>query len=405
MADNVSVPSDQPPARNRAQRRQQAARDAVRALVRDYYQQHFGAAPPGHKSFVINLALRFSPDKAWAVEFHPPFEEQISGQLEELEAARGVFERGRVFCFRCATTRCEHARPPGPLDVFRGYSSTGVPEWYELAQALMEAKHEQIDLLYAEPPRVLATLQYGHTLKLRQLTTFGRASKTYSILAQVVAGYFLAPSAPGHPRDDRRFAVSFQAVECRGPSGELQLCLNPITARLTAAEWDELLASDWQAYIERAYNGAATAIENLERQAREARRNADPRRLRDLLRRVPAILARLGRELEQGARQGIRRTHHADSHRRHIRPVHKALEDALQAPLERWFYDEKKATWVVCGKQRRVHVFNADARHVTSLMLPPASVEFRLRTRRWRRMQAEELAAFKELLQRAVSGL
>jgi len=70
----------------------------------------------------------------------------------------------------------------GPHDVFSGYNSFGIPEWQEFVQALVDARDPRVDQLYADPPALLALVQTGRELRNRQLSSFGRASKTYSIL-------------------------------------------------------------------------------------------------------------------------------------------------------------------------------------------------------------------------------
>jgi hypothetical protein len=396
---NDSVPPEEARSATRSHRREQAACDALRALLRDHYFQHFGAEAPAEGELKVELSLRVRPQDAWATSFEPAFIEQIQGQIEDAQAGWDVYQRGRVFCFRCRSSQCPHSAPPGPLEVFKGYSSTGIPEWWELVQPFLEARCERVDQLYGDPPAVLALMQYGHDLKLKQLSSFGRASKTYAILGQVIAGYFLRPAARrAEARADRRLAVTFQAVEIRGRAGEVGIRLNPIAGGLSPEDWDELLVSDWRPSLSRACEGAFRTAEDIERRVCEARDAGSADELRQQLRRVPQMLAGLARTLEQGDRQSARRTRHAEQHRRPQRPVHKAVEDALAAGEGRLFYDEKKDTWIACGKQGRAHVFSAEGRHVTSFVLPPGGAEFRLRTHRWRALQKEETARFRALL-------
>jgi len=405
--DNLQPPEPAPeiPRESRSERRERAACDALRALLRDYYLQHFGANGPNGKRLPLNLTLSVRPEEAWATEFDPPFPDQIQAQLEDAQAGRNAYERGRVFCFRCQSSLCEHSLPPGPLEVFRGYSSTGVPEWCEAVQAFIEVQSERVDQLYAAPPAVLARMQYGHDLKFRQLSSFGRASKTYSLLGQVVAGYFLLPASQ---RSDRtgssRFAITVQAVETRGLEGETLVKLNSIIGGMTPEQWEELLVSGWRPAVGRALETAGAAVEDVERRARAARESADMAVVRQALKTVPQILARLARSLEQGDRQSARRTRHAELHPRQARPVHKAIEDALEAGEENLFYDEKRATWIACGRQGRAHAFNAAGKHVTSFVLPAGGADFRLRTQRWRALQKEEIARFRALIGQAAGG-
>jgi len=60
------------------------------------------------------------------------------------------------------------------------------------------------------------------------------------------------------------------------------------------------------------------------------------------------------------------------------------------------FCDEKAGTMIVCGPQGRAHAFAPDGRHVTSFILRPGAVAFRLRTQRWRPVTPDESARFHE---------
>jgi len=262
-------------------------------------------------------------------------------------------------------------------------------------QTLVEARHERADQLHAEPPAVIALVQFGHDLKRRQLASFGRASKTYAILGQVVAGYFQTRERRARADAVPRFAVTFQAVETRGPGGRMQVKLNPVVGGMPLEAWDELLASGWRPWVARACDDVQRAVETLELQVLAARDGGDPAQIRGQLRRLPQILNRFARTVEQGDRQSARRTQHVEARRQQHRPVHKALDDARGAAAEALFYDEKRDTIVACGKQGRAHAFNAEGRHVTSFVLTPGGADFRVRTQRWRRLQKDEVEAFR----------
>jgi len=68
------------------------------------------------------------------------------------------------------------------------------------------------------------------------------------------------------------------------------------------------------------------------------------------------------------------------------------------------FFDEKRRTFVVCGRQGRAHAFTAEGRHVTSFVLPAGGAEFRVRTNRWRPIRPEEFAPFRAALTPAPDG-
>lgn len=380
------------------QRRLEAIQDALRALLRDHSLQQFGSGVHGDRSLSLKLDFSTDPRENWAVRFEPPLFEQVQAQLADSAAEQGRFVPGRVYCFRCGSSECEHSLPPNSLSVFRSYSSTGVPDWCELVQSLVDGGDERADQLYRKPPAVLASVQFGRALKREQLPFFGRASKTYSVLGQVVAGYFRVGRLPRLQGD--RLAVTIQAVETRNREGRPCVRLNPVAGDLSAEEWEEFLVEDRLAFLRRGLAEARAAAEAMERLVQGAWERGQGAEMRKAFGRLPQLLGKLARAVEQGARQKLRRTHHAETRGSRGRPVHKALQEARAAQPEHLFVDEKKGTWIACGKQGRAHVFNEAGRHVTSFLLPPDGAAFRVRTSRWRPMQEDEQSRFKA----AVSG-
>lgn len=395
---------ESPPARpalSRIERREKAVADALRTLVRDLQLDRFGVASRAPSSGLrFSVAFTSRPDLNWDLSFEPPLREQVLAHLEEAEAGAAVYQRGRVYCFRCESTECEHARPPSSISVFSGYAPTGEPEWHALAQAFIEARDDRVDRLYAERAEVMTRVQLGHELRQRQLSSFGKASKTYSVLGQVAAGYFRTPPDPLRPRPDRRLAITFQAVEARAPGGAVRLELNAIASTGPGLELDELMHTEWEPWVQRAFALAERALKSVERRANAAREGRRMDAFRASMGEVPVILRRLSEFLERGHRQTRWRTRHVEERRQDRRPVHKAIDDARAARPEAVFHDEKTGTLIVCGEQGRAHVFNPDGRHVTSFVLKPGGADFRVRTRRWRSATAEEAA---ELTRRASS--
>jgi hypothetical protein len=401
--ENTPVPAEAgaapvAPPLDRSRRRERAAIDALRTLIRDRAMDRFGARRDWSTAVRFSFGVRVDPADSWALAFDPPFDAQLERQLVDAEAAWGVFVPGSVYCFRCATASCEHSAPPAPGTVFRGYSSTGVPEWYEFSQALIEANDERVDQVFEKPPKTLCLVQTGHELRDRQLSSFGRASHSYAILGQVVTGMFPLPASMAGNRSGVVTAVTAQAVETRGARGQVQVKLNTVVGGLTPEQWIELQGSEWQPALVRAIGEARAGMESVEgrlRVAREAgRTGAD---LSAIFRDVPRMLHRFARTVEQGGRQQVRRTRHAQE-RRGERPVHKALDDAGEAADEALFFDEKTQGRIVCGPAGRTHVFSAEAKHVTTFLLPPDGKAFRLRTQRWRHLTADEIAAFRARL-------
>ncbi len=391
------APVEQKPKVSRSERREKAAKDALRTFLRDLHLDRFGAVQTKADKIDLTLHLKADPANDWGLEFKPSLGEQLLSQVEDAQAGWNVFKQGRTYCFRCESPDCEHAAPPDPLKVFKGYEPNGLPIWCDLTQALIEAKDERVDRLFGNPPGVVSVVQYGHDLKARQLSSFGRSSKTYSILGQVITGYFPLPAKEGGGLDKTsRLAISFQAVEARGDHGTVKIKLNALARLPDGLDLSDLLASGWQPGLFRARQTAMRAMENLEQQAAGARTRGDTEEISQAMRQVPVILRRLSESLERTDRQVVRRTRHVEERRHQQRPVHKALDDALSASLETSFYDEKAGTAVFCGPQGRAHVFNPNGQHVTSFTLRPAAIDFRLRTRRWRMMKPEESEELKQ---------
>ncbi len=368
------------PKKSRSERREQAAGDAIRTFLRDMHMDRFGAAPPKPGEIDVVLRLKAKPAEDWSLRFDPPLGEQLHGQLVDAQAQWNVYRPGHVHCFRCDSSDCEHSTPPTPLSVFTGYAPNGVAEWREFAQVLIEARDERVDQLFAARPGIVARLQYGHDLRNRQLSSFGRSSKTYAILGQVTAGYFLPAGDP-----PQKLAITFQIVEVRGEAGRKRIHLNAIAA-VPGGHLPDLLASGGLPGVYRARETASMAVEAVERRAD----GVDTEAVRNAMKQIPSILHRLAESLDRSGRQDSRRTRHVEQRRAQQRPVHKALDDVRDAAPGQWFYDEKAGTSVVCGPQGRAHAFSSNGRHVTSFSLRPESVDFRLRTHRWRRMSAAE---------------
>jgi len=381
---------------SRDERRIRAAQDVLRTAIRDLYLGHFNADIPTG-SLSINLSLRVDPADNWRLEFNPPLTEQLMPQLADREAVRDVFLAGHVYCFRCGSCNCEHAMPPSPLHVFCGYDAAGRPEWKEFAQVLIDERDERVDQLFVRPPRLVARFQFGRALKGRQLSAFGKASLSYSILAQVVAGYF--------DHENGRLAITLQIVEGRNRAGELTLRLNPIGHALDGNVLLEWLSAENSAGLFRAIQIAEQELGKIEAAVIAARASGDQPRANQWMGRIPGVARGLVEALERGGRQGERRTRHVEERRRDQRPVHKAMDDAAAAKSDACFFDEKAKTFVVVGDRGRTHAFNADGKHVTSFIMKPSAVAFRVRTERWRPVQSVEWDEIRRVLHYRTAAL
>jgi hypothetical protein len=372
---------------DRQAKRERAACDALSTLVRDFVTSELGAPPGGEEELAFRLAVRVRPhrDQPWDVAFDPPLVDQLREQIEEVGAEWGAYEEGHVYCFRCQSAACEHGLPPSPLMVFSGYAAHGVPQWHEMTQALLDARDERVDRLFAGSEDVVSLLRMGRELKAEQLSSFGRASRTYALLGQVAAGY-LSLDASGRKAETarRRLAVTLQAVETRSPDGRFALRLNRVACVPGGGTLGELFDSEWAPWLKRSLQQAEAGLAEIERQALAARARDDTKAFHRTLGRIPALLRQLAASIDRGDRQSSRRTRHVEQRRREHRPVHMAVQDARDARPEDFFFDERTDAVVVRGAHARMHVFTPEGRHVTSFKGHAGTSSFRVRTHRWR---------------------
>ncbi len=334
------------------------------------------------------------PAHGWALSFPDGLSEQVLPQIQRAHARIGVFQSGRVYCFKCDSGSCAHASPPTPLSVFAGYDPMGMAEWIELAQALLDARDPQVDQLFAKTPGVAARFQYGRELRARQLASFGKSSASYGVLAQVIAGY-LEPGLDGAPE---RMALTVQAVETCGADGGTEVRLNVLAGGMDESMRRAWLVMPGALWVARAIDRARDALDRVNEVTRRAADSAIRRRA---LARIPVILDDMVESLRRGRRQEQRRTRHAEVRRVHDRrPVHKAWDDLAEAPNHLMFLDERGGGLVVCGAHGRAHVFAQDGRHVTSFSLPPGGMEHRVRSHRWVPAEPATISSLREAVAR-----
>lgn len=347
-------------------------------LVRALYRTHFGGRLPD-QPLDLNLSLTVDPKDGWDASFKTSLQTQIIAALEQVEAVRDVYEDGAVHCFRCETATCEHARPSAPLEVFDGYNQVGTPQWLELTQFLLNRGDERVGELFGDRPRLLTIPIRGRDLRARQLSQFGRASKTYSLLYQVVVGYLSRPSRLDRERLDR-LALSYQAVEVRDAAGRIKVVLNRIG--VMPEGWDDAFMERWFPWVARAESRTRDALKQLVEKLQAP--DADSNRL---LGRVPEILRKLGNDIAQGRRQAQRQTNHARERKQIRRPVDMALADLAKVRPDQMYRDLRTNAVVITAGKGRCHVFNEGGRHVTSFTIQPSAVEGRLRKERWARLE------------------
>ena len=363
-----------------------ALADSLADLVRRFYTDHFGPVAPG-REWDLNLAVHVEPCDNWNLKFDPPLAEQLLPQMEALQAETNAYQAGRVYCFRCEQTNCEHALPTSSTEVFYGYNQLGCPQWSELTQILIDAGDERVEWLFGDDSRIVTGRVRGEDLRARQLASFGKSSKTFSILGQVIAGYFRWQSR-GSGVETHQLALSYQAVEVRDARGRPSLKFNRIFTLPTDDEYSDLAATHFP-WVLLAETQARKELKVIE----EKLRAAGKKRTR-FLERVPDILAKLESDLARGQRQARRQTQHARDRRQIQRPVDKAMADLRRARPEQMYLDMRTQAIVLCSGKGRCHVFSEDGRHVTSFVINTNAVDLRVRKKRWAMLESERAQRF-----------
>ncbi|HEX5758266.1 MAG TPA: hypothetical protein VF121_03650, partial [Thermoanaerobaculia bacterium] len=90
--------------------------------------------------------------------------ETLQEALQALLEHRAVLRPGRVVCLRCGGADCAHAAPAEPRQVFAGYGPTGLPRFLDLGAWLLARHDPRVDLLYRQPPPLLAAVATGAEL-------------------------------------------------------------------------------------------------------------------------------------------------------------------------------------------------------------------------------------------------
>jgi hypothetical protein len=368
---------------------------SLTSAIREAYGEMFGAPSHEARSFTLDLKVWIDPGPPWRLKADPPVEEQIRTAVREMATRAEAFRKGSVYCYRCDSSACLHSHPPRPTTVFGGYASTGLPLWPEFSQILLEGRHPHIDLLYGTSEIDLLALYVNpETLKQRQLNVFGRQSKTYDILGQVVFGY-LKVRSPGTDRSEpERVAFTLQAVEFRRLDGTPRVDLNVLARLSDGSPAIDGLRGLHQTRVSDVIASARQRIRSLGPASKACTGGERASSMPDTPALVEDFLRGLARKLEKVGRQQGRRTAHAEGHTAKDRPTSRARQDAFTAPADSVLWDRHESTFVVLGPRRRVHVFSPEGRHVTSLVLASEAVRSRKQRKRWLPLTDEQWERF-----------
>jgi hypothetical protein len=241
-----------------------------------------------------------------------------------------------------------------------------------------------VDVLYAASQTdLVAAYMDPEVLKQRQLNVFGRQSKTYDILGQVVFGFMKVHGPSKRPNEPERVAFTLQAVESRRLDGTPRLELNVLANLSDGSPALHAFKGAYQVRVSDVIGSARHRISSLRPPSKPSTRKRGGASVPDTPTLVANTLQGLARKLEKVGRQRGRRTAHAEGHRVKNRPTSKAWEDAFNAPDDSVLWDKHERTFVVLGPRNRVHVFSPEGRHVTSLAMASEAVRSRVRRKRW----------------------
>ncbi len=299
------------------------------------------------------------------------FAENVFARYKEVTSEVAVIKSGRVYCYHCASSVCEHSLPTEDGHAFAGYQDTGRPRWVEFLNFLLSTGDNRVDELFIESPKILASVSRRKALIADQLTTYGRRSLTYRIIGQVVVGYVRIKNL--------RFAISFQVVETSGH----KLISQTITSERVhdvLVDASKRESSSLHRILD-ATNGASGQIRRLNDDW--ASSNGKKKERKQLTDKVLTILRHLATSIERKGRQYYRRTVHAEERADQRRPVHTALKDVGTAKSGDFFLDETRQSIIVLGRNRRSHVFNSTGVHITTLILSGDKIELRQRRKRY----------------------
>ena len=400
----VELPPEQAPTTvpklSRYERRELAAADALRSLIRDLYLEQYRKPAEKAQAFSMQLNIEVDPLNNWALSFAPNLQEQVRGTVGDVEAEWGMFQSGRVFDFHADTARSDKATPPSATMVFAGYDSFGGPTWCEFSQLLIDMKDPRVDKLYTSHSPALNVVQFGKELKSDQLSSYGKASKTYSLLGQVAFGFLKVARNKQQLRAlGEKLALTFQMVETRNSRGEFDLRINTIAGVYTADEIEDLLTMERNAWIFTARESAQRRLDDIRAKALRARKAGDQDAYNEAMKGIGGVLRTMSKSLDRGNRQDKRRTSHAVKRKGNAaRPTNKAFEDAKDADVAMMYHDAQHDSIVILAKPNRVHAFSKQGKHITSFTIKPDSVDHRKRKDRWVAIPEADAVAFKQAI-------
>lgn len=337
----------------RSQRREQAAADALRGLIRDILQDKFPDFDLQPAPLSLNLSLELRPGETGALRFTPPLREQMLDQTEVQMGTRQAFLPGTVYDFHAQSHALPGCRPPDARSVFAGYDPLGHPKWSPVTDLIRPG----------ETLRILS----GKDMKSEQLAAFGKNDPAFNILGQLIVGPSPVPEACQPLTGSPEFALSVQIVETRDPRGRFALASNLLCGGLLPDELTTMLQDSTLVHLRAGVVALTDQLARLERQALLAWTHQDRSELNKLLSAVPKLLAACA----------ARFSPEPDI------PSPFPAADLAAARDEDWFWDAGRRSWILNAGGHTAHAFAEDGGHLTSFALSAKLISQRLARQRW----------------------
>lgn len=351
------------------------------------------------EEIILPLSVRLDPHGG-TQEAAERLMDGLAGRIYEAVKGAVAFRPGHVYCFACDEPACACSKPGDLRETFAGYTATGRPVWRGFGNLCLDLKHPKVDKLYGAEAEVVVLGLTGDELTGELLDGFGRDSRTYKVLAQIVAGFLPANLKPSSDEEGERRVLTLQLVETSSGQRAKRIRLNVI-----GLERDALVE-----LADRDPAGPAEAVRQILGATRQRlgglSRTLAERELRDPLTAdaaelVTPIAVRMRSDLARALKPIRHRTDHAKNrHRDGDRPTASAINDARKAADTALFRDMRRETVVVIGPRGRAHVFNDGGQHVTSLSLSPGELDKKTSQGRWQPLAPFQVVVFREALGR-----
>lgn len=324
------------------------------------------------------------------------FSQSLLAQVDSLRIQGETEALGHRFghapCYWCNAAVCEHSTPPDHHSILIGWSPTGVPIWKNLTSVLIKNKDEQIDLLYGENPGpVIHWLSEGDLLD-NILPEYLNDSLFARPVGALIAGGFplLMPQS-----ETEHLSITALILESRIGRSVPKYTLNLIAKTPAPHHLATLLGSEKRSILPNWISSLRSAMNNLHQELQTMAKKGKRPTLQKSRELVVDLLIESRSHLKTLRRRSSRRTNHAQERAENPnRPTSAAISDILSCNDKDIFQDRKESTVVIRGKNGRIHIFTANARHVTSAIFSNDAVTNRLAKGRWIPMKKKRAEAF-----------